>query len=472
MEKQSPEFVQSYIAELVSKAKVAQKTFERTCTDQHSVDVAVRAVGKSVFDAAQVLAEEAFRETGMGDIASKIAKTQGIPLKLWEYTKGRPSVGVIDDFSEPGIKIVAKPKGVVGAVMPSTNPIATAVGNSMMAVKARNAIIIASHPASLQGSLHTTQIMRAALKEIGAPEDLVQCIEYPSLDMTNELLRQCDVNIATGGAGMVKSVYSAGRPAFGVGQGNCQVIVDEDYPSFQMLGMVVVANRAMDQGVPCTGDQMVIVPAAREQEMKDALTAGGAYIIEDPEVVDRIRKTVFPTPAINRAVVGKPAAQLAKIFGIEIPEGTKALCMKVDGVGAEDPLCKEILCPILRYTTYTGGFEKAVEIAVANLENEGAGHSSAIWSKHPEHIEYAANLMPVGRFHVEQPSVGYNNAVKPPITIGCGSWGNNSISENLQFYHLMNITRVTTSLPTPMAVSPADWDDFSVRPEWGDRVCY
>lgn len=471
MANQTPEYVTEYIAGLVKRSKAAQKTFERNYTTQRAVDEVVRAAGKAIFDNAMLLAEEAVAETGMGDVSGKVMKAQGVTLRNWNFMKGKPSVGVIDDFSEPGIKVIAKPVGVVGAVMPSTNPIATVVGNAMMSFKGRNSIIIAAHPASAKGSMHTTRLIRDALEAIGAPADLIICIEEPSIAMTTELLRQADVNIATGGAAMVKSVYSAGRPAFGVGQGNCQDIVDLDYPDFQTAANMMVMNRSSDMGVPCTGDQTVLVPAAREQEMVDALRTAGAFIIEDRETIDRIRGIIFPTEMINRAVVGKPVSELAKLFGIEVPEGAKVLTFKVEGRGQEDILCKEILCPILRYTTYET-FEEAVDIAVANLEYEGAGHSSAIWSKHPEHIEYAATRIPVGRFHVEQPTLGINNAVAPPITIGCGSWGNNSISENLSYYHLLNITRVTTMLPSPIVHTPEDWDQFEMRTEWGTKVRY
>lgn len=471
MSNQSPEYVQEYISNLIQKAKVAQKTVERTYTDQKAVDSLVHAAGKAIYDNAIALGQEAVAETGMGDLMGKVGKMKTMALRHWDYMKGRPSVGIVDDFSEPGVKIIAKPVGVVGAIMPSTNPLATIVSNTMMAFKARNAIIIASHPASVKSSIHGVRVIREALAAIGAPEDLIQIIEEPSLDMTNELLHQADVNIATGGAGMVKSVYSAGKPAYGVGQGNCQVLVDADYPAFQMTAMACVSNRAFDQGVPCTGEQMLHIPAAREAEMLEALKGAGAYVIEDQAVIDHIREVIFPTPAINRAVVGRNAQQLGKIFGIDVPETAKVLCFKVQAKGKEDPLCKEVLCPILRYRTYKT-FEEAVDAAVTNLETEGAGHSSSIWSKHPEHIEYAANLIPVGRFHVEQPTLGMNNAIAPTVTIGCGSWGNNSISENLQYYHLLNVTRVSTMLSEPIVFDEKDWDDWTMRTEWGTKVRY
>lgn len=472
MAEQTPEYVEGYIAELVRKGHAAQKEFERSALTQEDVDKVVRAAGKAIYDSARELCEEAVAETGMGSLEGKMMKLNSVCLRQWNFMKGRPSVGVIDDVTEPGIKVVAKPMGVVGAVMPSTNPIATVIGNSMMTLKSRNSIIIAPHPASAKGSLHTTKIIRDAISAVGAPTDLVQCIEDASIEMTSELLKQADVNIATGGAGMVKAVYSAGRPAYGVGQGNCQAIVDADYDDFSRVAAMVIANRAVDEGVPCTGEQTIIVPAAREQEMLDALAAAGGYVVSDVEAVGKIRDIIFPDgQRINRGVVGRSAAQLGELFGINVPEGTKVLVLKNQARGAEDALCKEILCPIIRVTSYTD-FEEAVAIAVANLENEGAGHSSSIWSKNEEHISYAANLLPIGRFHVEQPTIGIRNGIAPTVTIGCGSWGNNSLSENLQFYNLMNVTRVTTSLPDFTPDVPEDWDDWSMRMDWGSKVRY
>lgn len=471
MSMQTSEYVESYIARLVEKGKAAQKEFERTATTQEAVDKVVRAAGKAIFDRAQMLCEEAVAETGMGSIEGKMMKLNSVTLRNWNFMKGRPSVGVIDDFSEPGIRVIAKPMGVVGAVMPSTNPIATVIGNSMMTLKSRNAIIIAAHPASAKGSTHAAQIIREALAEVGAPVDLVQCIDEPSLEMTNELLKQADVNIATGGAGMVKSVYSAGRPAYGVGQGNCQAIVDADYDDFSRVAAACITNRSVDEGVPCTGEQTMIIPAAREQEMLDALKAAGACIITDATLIGKIRDGIFPTAQINRAVVGRSACQLGAMFGIDVPQGTKVIVLKNQARGTEDYLCKEILCPVIRYTTYTE-FEDAVDIAVSNLAYEGAGHSSSVWSKHEAHIRYAAELLTVGRLHVEQPTIGARNAIAPTVTIGCGSWGNNSLSENLQFYNLMNVTRVTTSLPNYTPDTPADWDDWKMRADWGSKVRY
>lgn len=457
--------IKAHIAELVEISSKSQKSFERDFVDQSSVDKVVRAIGKKIYDNGEVLAGGAIGETGMGNTRGKIIKLQSVALKQWNYMKGKKSVGYLDSKpDEPGVRIIAKPMGVIGCVMPSTNPIATAVGNAMMALKSRNAVIIAPHPGSATASTNTVNLMREALKEVGAPVDLIQCIdkEWASIDATSELLHQCDVNIATGGAGMVKAVYSSGRPAFGVGQGNCQDIVD-DFDDYDKLATETIANRAFDSGVPCTGDQTVIIPENKEEEYKAAVKKAGAYLIEDQETIEKLTKLIFPNEngGINREVVGKSPAVLGKMINMEIPESYAVIVMKNQAKGNESMLCKEILCPIIRYTTYKN-FDDAVEIALANLEYEGKGHSSAIWSHNQDHIDYAANLIPVGRFQINQPTLGSKNAVPSSITIGCGSWGNNSISENLQFYHLLNMTRVSVALPNFRTGRYEDWDDYEI----------
>lgn len=466
MENQTPEFVQKYVADLVKKAKVAQKTFEKNYTDQRSVDEVVRAVGKIIYDNGMELAGGAATETNMGNVQGKFYKLRVTAMSQWNTMKGKKSVGVIEDDPELGIKLIAKPLGVIGCVMPSTNPIATVVGNSMMAFKCRNAVIIAPHPASAHASIKTAELIRKGLEQIGAPADLIQCIDadVASIEVTNEVLKQCDVNIATGGAAMVKSVYSSGRPAFGVGQGNCQEIIDEDYPNMVIACASAIGNRSFDLGVPCTGDQTMHVPAAREKEYLDAMSANGAFVIEDKGTVDQLRELIFPSNGhagrpINRNIVGRTPQQIGEMLNINVPEDAKVICIKNQAKGTEDVLCKEILCPIIRYTTYTK-FEDAVDAAIANLEYEGAGHSSSIWSNNEERINYAANLIPVGRFHVNQPTGGAGNGLAPTITIGCGSWGNNSISENLQYYHLMNKTCITTPLKNLKQSADSDWDDY------------
>lgn len=377
--------------------------------------------------------------------------------------KGKKSIGVIDDGKTfEGVQIVAKPMGVVAAVMPSTNPIATIIHNGMCSLKCRNAIIIAPHPASAKITQEVIDLMRGALKEVGAPEDLVQCIspDKASIEATGALLSTCDICIGTGGPGMVKACYSSGKPALGVGQGNAQSIIDSDCPNMGIVCGNIVGNRSADQGVPCTGEQTVHLPAEKEAEFVTTMQACGAYLIEDAEIIAKLRELVFPNGGpINRKVVGRTPQVIGEKLGIEVPETAKVLMIKLDKVAKDEILCREIMFPFVRYHVYDN-FEAGVADMLANLEMEGAGHSSAIWSNNQDHIIYAANRVPVGRFHVNQNcGGGIDNGMPATSTIGCGTWGGNSMSENLSYVHLMNKTHVTTVVTdTPHYPAPEDWD--------------
>lgn len=456
-----------YVNELVKRAKVAQKEFERTAVDQLTIDKVVRAIGKTIYDNREELAKDAHEETKYGTIPMKVSKIIATTTSQWNIMRGKKSVGYIKNLrDEPGVRVMAKPMGVVGCVMPSTNPIITIAANGMMSIKCRNACIIAPHPSAKNVSLKTVNMVRKEIEALGAPADLIQVIdpEHCSIAATDELLAQCDVNIATGGPGMVKAVYSCGRPGFGVGQGNCQEIICDDYEDLDRLAMLAINNRSYDNGVPCTSEQTMHVPASKEAEYLAAMQKNGAYLVDDPAKVDELRKVVFPDGEhINRDVVGRSPQVVGKMIGLDVPENCKTLLCKYSGCAKDDVLSKEILFPFVRYVTYTD-FKATVAAAVANLEMEGAGHNSCIWTNDAEKVEYAANLLPVSRFQVNQTPFGINNGMPTTSTLGCGTWGNNSISENLAWYHLMNTTRVSVTLPNRRTWQDGDWDDFSECP--------
>lgn len=466
MEKRmSAEELQSYMKELVVKGKVAQKQFEMKYLTNRSVDEVIRAIGKTACDNAEGLCTDALAETGMGNLQSKVSKLKSAALIQWTVCRGQNTVDYEDCPGEPGVKYLPKPMGLIGAVMPSTNPVATIIGNSMMALKSRNAIIIAPHPASVKVSVKMVNILRNALKEIGAPEDLIQCIgaEAASIEATSLMMEMCDCNLATGGAGMVKAAYSSGKPSIAVGQGNTQEIIDNDLTDEDLQNMVkeAIRCRTYDNGIPCTGTQTDHLPAEYEEKYRELMKSHYAYIVKDEAEKAILRNLIFPGEgtSINRQVVGKLPYEIGKMAGIDIPEGTSVILIKNDAWGAQEVLCREILCPIMRYTTYEK-FEDAVARAVENLEVEGAGHSSCIWSHNDEHIEYAAKRVPVGRFHINQPTGGKGNGLTMTITVGCGTWGGNSISENIAYYHLMNKTKVTTFVPNLRPFWDASWDEF------------
>ena len=457
----------TYIAGLIQNARAAQKEFEERFTTQRAVDEVVRAIALTIYNAKEELAPEVVEETGMGTVAYKITKMIATTTGQWNTMRGKASMGLIENpYDEPGVRVIAKPIGVVGSICPTTNPIITVVMNSMAAIKCRNAIIVAPHPKAKFVSQKAVNMIRAAFAKLGAPEDLIQIVapDHCTIETTDELLAACDVNVATGGPGMVKSVYSCGKPGFGVGQGNTQEIICDDWTDLETTCAAAVANRAWDLGVPCTGDQMIHISAKREADFLAAVEKGGAYIIDDPEVRAKLSAYVFPDGKnINRDVVGKTPQVVGKAIGIEVPEDRQVLLTKVVGQAQDDVLCKECLFPLMRYRTYET-FEEAVDAACANLYMEGAGHNSSIWTNDEANIEYASMRMPVSRLQVNQVPLGKNNGMPPTTTLGCGYWSGNSISENFEWYHLYQTTRVSTELPNKRLFKPEDWDDFGICP--------
>ena len=457
----------TYIAGLIQNARAAQKEFEERFTTQRAVDEVVRAIALTIYNAKEELAPEVVEETGMGTVAYKITKMIATTTGQWNTMRGKASMGFIENpYDEPGVRVIAKPIGVVGSICPTTNPIITVVMNSMAAIKCRNAIIVAPHPKAKFVSQKAVNMIRAAFAKLGAPEDLIQIVapDHCTIETTDELLAACDVNVATGGPGMVKSVYSCGKPGFGVGQGNTQEIICDDWTDLETTCAAAVANRAWDLGVPCTGDQMIHISAKREASFLAAVEKGGAYIIDDPEVRAKLSAYVFPDGKnINRDVVGKTPQVVGKAIGIEVPEDRQVLLTKVVGQAQDDVLCKECLFPLMRYRTYET-FEEAVDAACANLYMEGAGHNSSIWTNDEANIEYASMRMPVSRLQVNQVPLGKNNGMPPTTTLGCGYWSGNSISENFEWYHLYQTTRVSTELPNKRLFKPEDWDDFGICP--------
>ncbi|WMJ84116.1 aldehyde dehydrogenase family protein [Oscillospiraceae bacterium LTW-04] len=434
---------QEYLASLVEAARAAQKIFETY--PQEIVDKAVCAIGKVVYDNAQMLARMAVDETGMGDYESKIGKCMGKSKSVWYRIKDEKSRGIIDRDEKTGIVKVAIPIGVVGAITPTTNPVITPMHNSMMSLKCGNAIIICPHPRAKKVGVKTVELMNAALKELGMPDNLIQIIPEPTLELSAGLMSETDICIATGGPSMVKAAYSSSKPALGVGQGNVQVIIDNDVDIAEVAKMVV-AGRTFDNGILCTCEQNVIVPRSKEAEMIAALKDNGAYYIDNEEEAQILRDCAFPGGRLNKDFPGASIEKIAELTGLSIPKGTRVIVSKTKGYGLDDVLAKEKLFPVLAVFCYDT-WEEGVEIARANLAVEGMGHSVVIHSNNKDHIEYVPTRISCSRYAVNQvggTALGgaLDNGLNPTTTLGCGTWGNNSISENLWYHHLMNVSRI------------------------------
>ena len=429
---------------MLEKSRAALEEM-RKCT-QEQVDLMCRVISEAVYDNAEELAQLAIEETGMGNVESKIDKNKTMGAGVWLTMKGKKSVGIISEDKEKGLVRVAHPKGVVASISPVTNPTITPLGNAMLALKGRNTTIISPHPKAKRTTGKTVQYMNEALAKIGAPENIIQMIEVPSHAASQELMASADVIVATGGMGMVKAAYSSGKPAYGVGQGNVQAVIDSEYGNLDLAAQFIVLGRSFDNGVICACNQSAIVHRDKKDETIEAFKKHGAYYIEDPDHVAKIRDVLFEDGKPRVEPIGKPAFEVARQAGIEVPKDTSVLLVPVEARGSEDPLCGEILAPVLILTTYRD-FEEGVEIARANLLYQGAGHSTVIHSDDEEKIEYAAVVLPVGRLLVNVPGIaagggGLFTNLNPPPSLGCGSWGGNSISENLTYEHLLNISTI------------------------------
>jgi len=439
----------TYINEYISRARKAQTIYETMSQEQ--VDLAVKSAGKAVYDNAEYLAEFAVKETEMGNYEDKVAKNKQKSKIIWNNLKGKKSRGIIERDEETGITKVAKPIGVVAAITPCTNPIVTPMSNIMFALKGGNAIIITPHHKSIECSTKTVELINDELKKLGMPDYLVQILDTQSRENTRNLISSADTVIATGGMSMVNAAYSSGRPALGVGAGNVQCIIDQGI-DYKEAVPKIIAGRAFDNGIICSGEQSVICPNEDFDDILDEFTKKGAYVIRDSKEKQALRTAIFDEEGhMSRHAVGQSVQSIAAIAKINIPEGTKVIVVEADGSGESDILAKEKMCPVLSAYKYDT-FEEGVEIAKANLEVEGKGHSVSIHSNNKAHIEYIGTELSVSRFLVNQvcaSSAGgsFNNGLAPTNTLGCGSWGHNSISENLDYKHLINISRIAYFMP-------------------------
>ena len=444
MENEARLAARAEVAELIKKARAAMAEFETY--SQEKTDEIVRAIGKYVYDNAEYLAKRAVEESRMGVYEDKVAKCHGKSKLIWNSMKGKKSIGIIDEDPVTGIIRVAKPKGVVCSVTPVTNPVVTPMCNAMFAFKGHNAVIVAPHPTVKKLNWELVESLREVLRGLGAPVDLLQTVAEPTLDMSAEMMAQSDQVVATGGSGMVKAAYSSGTPAHGVGPGNVQVIVDRGV-DLDETAKKIIAGRIFDNGIICSGEQCVFFPRELFDEGVAAFKANGAYYIDDPEEVAKFAEAIFPNGGpISRKVVGQSVQKVAEVAGVAVPEGTRMILLKAREISKAEPLCREKMCPVMITWPYDT-FEDAVELAQTDLDIEGRGHTTAVHSNDLEHVKYAGEKLTISRLIVNQTSStgaggSLFNGFNPTTTLGCGSWGNNSLSENLTWTHLINVSQI------------------------------
>jgi succinate-semialdehyde dehydrogenase len=432
------------VKELVARAREAQAVFETF--PQERVDAIVRDFGKYVYDNAELVASMAHKETGLGVYEDKVLKAKSKARVIWNNLKGKKSRGIIGEDADQNLVLIAKPMGVVGAVCPVTNPIVTPMCNAMFALKAGNAIIFAPHPKADDSTWFLTKEYQSIVRKHGGPDDLVQTVRHGSVETTQALMKTVDVVVATGGGAMVKSAYSSGKPSYGVGAGNVPVVIDRGVDLIEAAAKIA-AGAAFDNGIICSHEQFVLTPREKYAETIAAFeNTGSVWFTDDDAKVEKLRQVVFPNGHLNKDVVGRSAQEIGEKAGIDVPASAKIILVPARGAGTHDVLAKEKLCPVVAILPYDS-FEEAIEKAKSNLLIEGAGHSAALHSHDEAHIRAMGLALPISRLVVNQASSltaggSLTNGFAPTTTLGCGSWGGNSISENLDYKHLMNVSRI------------------------------
>ena len=393
------------------------------------------------------LAKMAVEETGMGVAEDKVIKNNYAAEYIYNTYKDTKTCGVIEEDKAFGIKKIAEPIGLIAAVIPTTNPTSTAIFKTLISLKTRNAIIISPHPRAKNCTIAAAKVVLEAAVKAGAPEGIIGWIDVPSLELTNEVMRSADIILATGGPGMVKAAYSSGKPALGVGAGNTPVIID-DTADIKMAVNSIIHSKTFDNGMICASEQSVTVLEKVYDAVKKEFAARGCYFLKGDEI-EKVRKTIIINGALNAKIVGQKAHTIAKLAGVEVPESTKILIGEVENVHIEEEFAHEKLSPVLAmYKAKT--FDEAIEKAEQLVADGGYGHTASLYVNVNETEKMAkhAAAMKTCRILVNTPSshggIGdiYNFKLQPSLTLGCGSWGGNSVSENVGVKHLLNIKTV------------------------------
>lgn len=423
----------------------AQKVF--ATYSQEQVDKIFFAAAMAANKARIPLAKMAVQETGMGVVEDKVIKNHYASEYIYNFYRKAKTCGVIEEDLVYGIKRIAEPIGLVAAVIPTTNPTSTAIFKTLICLKTRNAIIISPHPRAKDSTIAAAKIVYDAAVAAGAPENIIGWIDEPSLELTNEVMRDADIILATGGPGMVKAAYSSGKPAVGVGAGNTPVIIDET-ADIQMAVNSVIHSKTFDNGMICASEQSVTVVGNAYDAVKKEFQYRGCYFLK-PEELDKVRHTILINGSLNAKIVGQSAAKIAKMAGVEVPESTKILIGEVESVDISEEFAHEKLSPVLAMYHATD-FDDALAKAEQLVADGGYGHTSSLYI-HPaqkEKIAKHAQAMKTCRIVVNMPAaqgaIGdlYNFKLTPSLTLGCGSWGGNSVSENVGVKHLLNIKTV------------------------------
>ncbi len=434
------------LEEKIAQVRAAQKKF--SVYTQEQVDKIFLAAASAANKARIPLAKMAVEETGMGVVEDKVIKNNYAAEHIYNAYKNVKTCGVIEEDSAYGMKKIAEPIGVIAAVIPTTNPTSTAIFKTLISLKTRNGIIISPHPRAKESTIAAAKLVLEAAVKAGAPEGIIGWIDIPSLDMTNTLMKEADIILATGGPGMVKAAYSSGKPALGVGAGNTPAIIDESADVVLAVNSII-HSKTFDNGMICASEQSVIVHKKVYDAVKKEFAARGCYFLT-PDETEKVRKTIIINGALNAKIVGQPASKIAALAGVKVPDSTKIIIGEVESVDISEEFAHEKLSPVLamyKAKDIDDAFDKAEHL----IADGGYGHTSSIYLdavNHREKLDAFALRMKTCRILVNTPSsqggIGdlYNFKLAPSLTLGCGSWGGNSVSENVGVKHLINIKTV------------------------------
>ena len=415
---------------------------------QEQVDKIFLAAASAANKARIPLAKMAVEETGMGVVEDKVIKNNYASEYIYNAYKDTKTCGVIEEDKAFGTTKIAEPIGVVAAVIPTTNPTSTAIFKCLLALKTRNAIIISPHPRAKNSTIAAAKLVLEAAVQAGAPEGIIDWIDVPSLDMTNTVMKEADIILATGGPGMVKAAYSSGKPALGVGAGNTPAIIDSSSDILLAVNSII-HSKTFDNGMICASEQSVIIMEDIYEAVKNEFATRGCYFLKGEEL-DKVRKTIIINGALNAKIVGQSAHRIAELSGVEVPEGTKILIGEVESVEISEEFAHEKLSPVLAMYKAVD-FEDALQKAEQLVADGGYGHTSSIYLNEiteREKLNEFASRMKTCRILLNTPSshggIGdlYNFKLAPSLTLGCGSWGGNSVSDNVGVKHLLNIKTV------------------------------
>ncbi|MCD8546931.1 MAG: bifunctional acetaldehyde-CoA/alcohol dehydrogenase [Aeromonadaceae bacterium] len=430
--------------ELVARVKAAQRLF--ATYSQEQVDKIFRAAALAANNARIPLAQMAVAESGMGIIEDKVIKNHFASEYIYNKYKDEKTCGILSEDDEFGTVTIAEPVGIICGIVPTTNPTSTAIFKSLIALKTRNAIIFSPHPRAKNSTNTAAKLVLDAAIEAGAPADIIGWIDQPSVELSNALMKHNDINLilATGGPGMVKAAYSSGKPAIGVGAGNVPVVIDETADVKRAVASILM-SKTFDNGVVCASEQAVIVVDAIYDQVKERFASHKGYVLSKEEA-DKVRKVILINGAMNAAIVGQPATKIADMAGVKVPADTKILIGEGVKICEEEEFAHEKLSPTLGMFR-AKNFEEAVDMACDMVNLGGIGHTSGLYTDqdlNADRVKYFGDKMKTARILINTPTthggIGdlYNFAMAPSLTLGCGSWGGNSISENVGPKHLIN----------------------------------